>query len=59
MNYDKERCLDIVRIVGKRLREIGRYESAAGNFENIGLYEEAVACYVEAQNFNRARECAQ
>jgi len=46
MNYDKERCVDIVRIVGKRLREIGRYESAAAVFENVGLTEEAVACYV-------------
>jgi len=42
MNYDKERCQDVVRIVGKRLREISRFESAAGHYENLGLYEDAI-----------------
>ncbi len=46
MNYDKERCIEIVRLVGKRLREIQLFESAATHYENVGLFEEAVASYV-------------
>lgn len=29
INYDKSRCVEVVKIVGIRLREIGRFESAA------------------------------
>lgn len=59
LNYDKERCQDIVRIVGKRLREIGRFESAAAHYESIGLYEDAVQTYVQGEKFDRARDCVQ
>ena len=58
MNYDKERVIEIVRTVGKRLRDIGRFENAGYGFEMVGIYEEAVACYIQDQNFNRARDCA-
>ena len=46
MNYDKERVIEIVRNVGKRLRDIGRFENAGYGFEMVGLYEESVACYI-------------
>ena len=46
MNYDTERVIERVRTVGKRLRDIGRFENAGYGFEMVGLYEEAVACYI-------------
>jgi intraflagellar transport protein 172 len=45
-NYAKDRYQDIARIVSKRLRELGKFEQAAHHYENIGTYDEAVACYV-------------
>jgi len=54
MTYDKGRMQEIVSIVCKRLRDIKRFEPAAELYENMGMYEEAVSCFIAAKNFSRA-----
>lgn len=49
--------MDVVRIAGKRLKEIKKYESAAAVFESVSLFDEAIRCYVMGLNFDRAKEC--
>jgi intraflagellar transport protein 172 len=56
-NYDKDRYQEVVTIVCKRLCDIGRYEQAAEHYENLGMNEEAVQCYIAARSFDKAREC--
>lgn len=56
MTYDKERCQQIIMAVSQRLKSIQRYDAAADMYAGIGQYEEAVKCYIEGKDFDKARE---
>ena len=46
-------------MVGKQLMEIRRYDVAADMFTGVGKYEEAVRCYLEVKDFQKAKSlCA-
>ncbi len=36
--FEKDRMVDTIRVVARRMREIGRFEDAGRNMENIGFY---------------------
>eukprot|EP01017_Pseudomicrothorax_dubius_P046139 TRINITY_DN8090_c0_g1_i2.p1 TRINITY_DN8090_c0_g1~~TRINITY_DN8090_c0_g1_i2.p1 ORF type:complete len:616 (+),score=184.35 TRINITY_DN8090_c0_g1_i2:67-1848(+) len=57
MSHDKERAHEVISIVCKRLHEIKRFEPAAEFYETIGMYEEAVVCYLHGKLFDKARGC--
>ena len=59
MQYDKNRAPDIVYQVALKLTKIGKYQNAAQLFESIGQMEEAINCYCESDNYDRARKIAQ
>ena len=56
MTHDKERLQQVVMLVGKRLVALKRYEAAADMYSGIGHYEEAVKCFLVAEDYDRARE---
>lgn len=56
MTYDKERCQQIIMLVSQRLAQIQRLDAAAEMYIGIGLYEEAIKCYITAEDFARAKE---
>ena len=56
MTHDKERLQQIIMLVGKRLVALKRYEAAADMYSGIGHYEEAVKCFLIAEDYDRARE---
>jgi len=57
--YDKERYLDIINIICKRLRDIKRFASAGEYYESVGAVDEAVGCYLAGNFFDKAKECVQ
>jgi intraflagellar transport protein 172 len=59
MTHDKNRRQEIVMRVGRLMLDIRLYEPAAEMFTGIGLYEEAVHCYLAGQEFDKAKETAQ
>lgn len=46
MNYAKEKLNDVVDILGQRLLNIGKYESAAEIYESVALYDKAIDAFV-------------
>lgn len=58
MKYEKGRINEVVNIVGQRLINIGRFNSAAEIFESIGDFEQAVDSFIRAGLFDRALEVA-
>ena len=46
MDYDKPKMKQVLKVVCKRLIDIKRYEAAAILFENIGMYQQTVKCYI-------------
>jgi hypothetical protein len=46
-----------LKIVCKRLIDIKRFDAAAILFENIGMYEQTVKCYIMGKQFEKAKEC--
>lgn len=54
-NFIKQRYVEVVKIVCKRLREINSFELAADYYLGINMHEEAIKCYVAANSFDRAR----
>ena len=59
MTNDKERLQQIIMLVGKRLVALKRYEAASDMYAGIGHYEEAVKCFLIAEDYERAREIVQ
>lgn len=59
MSNDKERLQQIIMLVGKRLMALKRFDSAADMYAGIGHYEEAVNCFLIAEEFEKAREIVQ
>lgn len=59
MVNDKERLQQIIMLVGKRLVALKRYDAAADMYAGIGHYEEAVRCFIIAEDFDKARDIVQ
>jgi len=59
MNFAKDRLNDVVNILGSRLLNIQKYESAAEIFESVLMYDKAIDAYLEVKKWDRAIECAQ
>lgn len=59
MNYCKDRVNEVAQIVGDRLIQISKYESAAEIFEAVGGFDKAVEAYVQCKKFDKAMQCAQ
>jgi hypothetical protein len=58
MTYAKDRVQEVVPIVGQRLMNIQKYESAGDVFESVGYYDRAVEAYTKCQKWDRALNCA-
>lgn len=50
MAHCKERGPEVIQIVCNRLKQIGRYETAADLYVSVGHYEEGVMCYIQASD---------
>lgn len=59
MNYAKDRVNEVVQVLGQRLINIERYESAAELYEAVNFFEKAIEAYLVVQKFDRAMDCAQ
>jgi hypothetical protein len=59
MSYAKDRVNEVAQVVGERLLNISKYESAAEIFEAVGGFDKAVEAYVQAKKFDKAMQCAQ
>jgi intraflagellar transport protein 172 len=59
MKHAQERYNDIVAVVAKRLKLIGRFEAAAELYETIEGAREAVNCYISGEAWEKARILAQ
>jgi intraflagellar transport protein 172 len=58
MTHEKTRRQQVGMQVGQMLLDIRHYEAAAEMFTGIGQYEDAVRCYVEGREFDKAKETA-
>ena len=56
MVNDKERLQQIIMLVGKRLVALKRFDAAADMYAGIGHYEDAVRCFIIAEDFDKARD---
>lgn len=59
MNYAKDKVNDVVDILGQRLLNIGKFESAAEIFESVALYDKAIDAFMQVKKWDRAMDCAQ
>jgi intraflagellar transport protein 172 len=59
MSYAKDRVNEVASIVGQRLLNISKYESAAEIFEAVGVFDKAVEAYVQCKKYDKAMQCAQ
>lgn len=59
MNFAKDKLNDVVNILGNRLLNIQKFESAAEIFESCLMYDKAIDAYLEVKKWDRAMECAQ
>lgn len=58
MNFCKDKLNDVVNILGGRLLNIQKFESAAEIFESCLMYDKAIDAYLEVKKWDRAMECA-
>lgn len=59
MNYAKDKVTEVVQVLGERLINIQKFESAAEMFETCSYFEKAIEAYMEVKKWDRAIECAQ
>ena len=59
MNFAKDKLNDVVNILGTRLLNIQKFESAAEIFESVLRYDNAIDAYLEVKKWDRAMDCAQ
>jgi hypothetical protein len=59
MSYAKDRVNEVAQVLGERLLNISRYESAAEIYESVGFYDKAVEAYTSCKKFDKALQCAQ
>ena len=55
--FVNERNLEVVKIVCKRLRDLGRFGLAAECYMDIGYYEEAAKCFLAENDFEKSKFC--
>lgn len=48
-----------MNILGQRLLNIQKFESAAEIFESVLMYDKAIDAYLQVKKWDRAMECAQ
>lgn len=58
MSYAKDRVNEVAQIVGERLLNISKYESAAEIYEAVGSFDRAVESYIQSKKFDKAMQCA-
>lgn len=58
MNFAKDKLNDVVNILGQRLLNIQKFESAAEIYEAVLMYDKAIDAYIEVKKWDRAMECA-
>ena len=58
MTYEKDKAMNVVKVVCRRLCEVRSFDSAGELLEQVNLFEEAVATYCEGSNYDAARNCA-
>jgi len=58
MRYDKGRVNEVAQILGQRLLNIKKFESAGDIFESVNLFEKAIDSFLTIKKFDRAMECA-
>jgi len=49
----------VVSILGQRLLNIQKFESAAEIFESVLMYDKAIDAYLAVKKWDRAMDCAQ
>jgi len=54
MNHAKDRVNEVANLLGERLLNISRYDSAAEIYEAVGFYDRAVEAYISCKKFDRA-----
>ena len=59
MQHAKDRVNEVASLLGERLLNISRYDSAAEIYEAVSFYDKAVEAYIAAKKFDRAMQCAQ
>lgn len=59
MSYAKDRVNEVAQILGERLLNISKYESAAEIYETVGNFDRAVEAYIACKKFDKAMQCAQ
>merc|ERR1712127_822391 len=59
MQYAKDRVNEVAQVLGERLLNISKYDSAAEIFEAVGGFDKAVEAYVQCKKFDKAMACAQ
>lgn len=58
MNYEKGKVQEVVAVLGERLLNIQKFESAGDLYENVGFYDKAIEAYLSCKKFDRAMSCA-
>lgn len=58
MNYAKDRVQEVVQVLGARLLNIGKFESAGDMHDAVGYFEKAIEAYIQCKKWDRAMECA-
>lgn len=58
MSFAKDKLNDYVPILGQRLFNIKKFESAAEIFESVLMYDKAIDAYLEVKKWDRAMDCA-
>jgi len=58
MKYCKPRIQEVVAIIGARMMNIGKFDSAADIYESVGYFEKAIDAYIECKQYKKATECA-
>jgi intraflagellar transport protein 172 len=59
MSYCKDRVAEVAQVLGQRMLNIQRFESAGEFFEAVGFFEKAIEAFTQCKKFDRAMECAQ
>jgi intraflagellar transport protein 172 len=58
MTYEKGKVQEVVAVLGSRLLNIQKYESAGDLYENVGFFDKAIEAYLNCKKYDRALQCA-
>lgn len=57
MNYCKDRVTEVAQVLGQRLTNIQRYETAGEFYEAVGFFEKAIQAFIDCKKFDKAMDC--